>query len=1101
MHDDHEAHGGGQESNPWPDRVNEAYYDKMGADFGRQTRDRINWMCAQAKGKTVLDVGCSQGIASLLMAREGFAVVGVDIFRPAVDYASAERNKEIETVRDRLEFRCTDLAAIEGGPFDTVVMGEVIEHQTNPVRFIQRAAALVGPEGRIVITVPYGLHPWPDHKSTVFPRHIASALGSEFELTLLEVIDGYIRVVADRRAKESVGDGDHVVLLQATEKGALESQSRYYAANANRQQVEKAKQDLEERFASSQAERLKLLDRLRGLEGELALHAQSVVAMEAALLDARQRSQTEERLSRDHATAREKHVERVEKLLQEVAVHKALSEQSSRTIVELEGARQKALRSLDELEAKCIAQEERIEADRRLIAELEEAQKASGFLIQEMRSACEGHAAADSEYRRSISQLNEKLRATNAECARAEELQRSEQSLRRQFDELQHELVTAQHKRTAHWAKLEAERERSEKLVALAEELHRENELYRHSVALAIGRAFLGLKSPRGVLGFPRAISTAIAEYRQRQAGELASKPLAVPQLRHVHVPPMKSAGTGGGRAEANAQYQRDALLEAEKKKLSIIGWNQEADAAAVPVLSVLDEFSRSCFAPHAHLIEPRPDNWEGLLEAFPPRFLLVESCWKGNHGTWQYRVANYEHPPGKELAAMVEGCEQRGIPTVFWNKEDPTHFEGFIDCARRFDVVLTTAAEAIPKYEQRTSARVDVLQFAAEDSLHNPIGSALRNDKVCFAGSFYTDGFDARRDAQAMLLDAASEFELDVFDRNHGTLGSDAASFACPPEFAGFVRGKLSYRDTIRAYREYRVFLNVNSVSDSPTMFSRRVFELLACGTPVVSVWSRGTEETFGSDIVWHVRNRDEAQEAISVLLTDDREWRRRSLAGIRAVLSRHTYRHRFQSILRMVSQDAPIVDPLGNVMVVAEVASQAEMDSVLASFNRQSLDDGTAAKLLLVARAEGLQPCNASGTVELVSNADRPLADILMQATERNRGLLLAPVSPQAVYGRHYVQDLVHATRYSKAAIVGKPADGQRSSQYCFGQELDPQACIISQPGLAAAGLTLSEALSGLPQGVTVTTYAADTANFARTSSVPDAAQRHEILRQMEF
>ena len=69
MHDDHKSDAGHDAADPRADRINEAYHDAMGAAFGQKTRERINWMCSQARGTTVLDVGCSQGIASILRRR------------------------------------------------------------------------------------------------------------------------------------------------------------------------------------------------------------------------------------------------------------------------------------------------------------------------------------------------------------------------------------------------------------------------------------------------------------------------------------------------------------------------------------------------------------------------------------------------------------------------------------------------------------------------------------------------------------------------------------------------------------------------------------------------------------------------------------------------------------------------------------------------------------------------------------------------------------------------------------------------------------------------------------------------------------------------
>ena len=60
-------------------------------------------------------------------------------------------------------------------------------------------------------------------------------------------------------------------------------------------------------------------------------------------------------------------------------------------------------------------------------------------------------------------------------------------------------------------------------------------------------------------------------------------------------------------------------------------------------------------------------------------------------------------------------------------------------------------------------------------------------------------------------------------------------------------MRGSLDYERMLTAYRAHKVMLNVNSVVDSPTMLARRVFEILASGTPVVSTRSAAVEHGLG--------------------------------------------------------------------------------------------------------------------------------------------------------------------------------------------------------------------------------------------------------------
>jgi hypothetical protein len=302
-----------------------------------------------------------------------------------------------------------------------------------------------------------------------------------------------------------------------------------------------------------------------------------------------------------------------------------------------------------------------------------------------------------------------------------------------------------------------------------------------------------------------------------------------------------------------------------------------------VRVLSVLDEFSAACFRPETTLVEPRPDNWRPVAEFENPDVAFVESAWKGNSGSWQYRVARYANPPGRELPEMVSWLRDQGVPTVFWNKEDPVHFHQFIDAARLFEFVLTTDAEKIPAYRAALGHdQVMAMPFAAQPRLHRPSANGERRlARACFAGSYYVSRFDDRRREMESLLDAARPFGLDIYDRNHGMTGPAGQDFQFPERFRPHIKGRLQYDKLIEAHHRYRLFLNVNSVVDSPTMFSRRIFELLACGTPVVSTYSRGIEELLGDDVVWMVRSEKQAAEAIEALLRDDREWRRRILPG----------------------------------------------------------------------------------------------------------------------------------------------------------------------------------------------------------------------------
>ena len=81
---------------------------------------------------------------------------------------------------------------------------------------------------------------------------------------------------------------------------------------------------------------------------------------------------------------------------------------------------------------------------------------------------------------------------------------------------------------------------------------------------------------------------------------------------------------------------------------------------------------------------------------------------------------------PRPALVELVDWCREHGVPTVFWNKEDPVHYDDFLDTARLFDHVWTTDVERLDDYRRDLGHdRVGVLPFAAQPAVHNPVRPA----------------------------------------------------------------------------------------------------------------------------------------------------------------------------------------------------------------------------------------------------------------------------------------------------------------------------------------------------------------------------------------
>jgi spore maturation protein CgeB len=206
-----------------------------------------------------------------------------------------------------------------------------------------------------------------------------------------------------------------------------------------------------------------------------------------------------------------------------------------------------------------------------------------------------------------------------------------------------------------------------------------------------------------------------------------------------------------------------------------------------------------------------------------------------------------------------------------------------------------------IPRYREMLGHdRVHLLQFFAQPAIHYPGPEEQRTGTVAFAGSYYTAKHPERREQTEMLLDPAREFGLHIFDRHGGT---DDARFAWPEKYRPHIVGSLNYLQTVEAYRRYKVFLNLNTVTNSPTMCARRVFELAACGTAIISGPSTALNEQEAGGMMAIVRDRREALRGLRDLLEDAAMRKAMATSGKRWIDSGHTANHRLDVLVSVLA------------------------------------------------------------------------------------------------------------------------------------------------------------------------------------------------------
>lgn len=298
--------------------------------------------------------------------------------------------------------------------------------------------------------------------------------------------------------------------------------------------------------------------------------------------------------------------------------------------------------------------------------------------------------------------------------------------------------------------------------------------------------------------------------------------------------------------------------------------------------------------------------NYRWVLRFWKPDFLFVESAWHGYRNAWKFKIAAYpDHPErnNHSLARLVAYARDLGIPSVFWNKEDGVHFDRFIDSAKLFDHIFTVDENCIPRYRAVVGPGVTVntLMFPVQPATHHFSGFNFKHKRANFVGSYGHHVHDRRRYWQDLMFDAATKtgLGLTVVDRNSDR---KSANYRFPVAPGLEVLPALSHDRTAQIYKDYLVSLNVNTIEDSATMYSRRLVEILACGGIAVTNPSPAVDRFF-KDYCHVVDSAEGAAELFARLRhgpsADDLA---RAEAGARYVLAEHTWAHRLAEIASVV-------------------------------------------------------------------------------------------------------------------------------------------------------------------------------------------------------
>ncbi|WP_433847451.1 glycosyltransferase family protein [Acinetobacter proteolyticus] len=358
--------------------------------------------------------------------------------------------------------------------------------------------------------------------------------------------------------------------------------------------------------------------------------------------------------------------------------------------------------------------------------------------------------------------------------------------------------------------------------------------------------------------------------------------------------------------------------------------------------LTLLDPISELCWQDGFPGFAISRKKFEAQIASTTSDFAFFESAWKANKSQWLYAFnsPNLQHNNAQDLLKVIGLLRAKKLPVIFWNKEDPMHYEMFKPIAKEADYVFTTDSLKVAEYKKDLGhSNVWSLPFAAPIKITNPINRfKLDTETVCFAGTYYAKNHPDRKKQMDMLLPTLLKFNGAIYDR---ASNSTSENYQYPEVYQKVIREGVDFDEMTQLYKKFKVFLNVNTITQSPTMMSRRVYELLASGTPVVSTPSKAITEQFPG-IVLTVRNEDEAKIAVEKLLTDSHFWNKQSVLGIREVMANHTYEDRWLDIKAKMQGENEIKINKPSLRIIAIYHGYQDINFFIKNLIDQSEDVG---------------------------------------------------------------------------------------------------------------------------------------------------------------
>jgi len=404
-----------------------------------------------------------------------------------------------------------------------------------------------------------------------------------------------------------------------------------------------------------------------------------------------------------------------------------------------------------------------------------------------------------------------------------------------------------------------------------------------------------------------------------------------------------------------------------------------------INIAIVTDSLAYNYFNNSANLFYVGPNNYKEVINNNNIDLFMFITCWQGmNNEDWRGMSGNKDIR--NQLIEIFRYCRSKNIPSIYWSKEDPVHYDKYHELSRYADYIFTTAVECIPDYILYTgNNNVFPLQYGINPYIHNPIGFRVNNEKnfktnnqILFAGSWYTK-HKKRAVDEEKLFDGVikSNKELIIIDRNYF---NPSKTVTFPKKYLQFTYPSMTYTKLQNFQKLFNWIINLNTVKNSETMCAARVFELQAQGMAILSNPALIIDRNFPN--IFTAKTKDDVIRILEE--TSEKEIHEKQLTGIRNVYDNTVFERLYDILYKIGLKDEPIQNK--KVFVLCNKITE----DIISMFSKQTYKN----KQLLTKT----------------------------QASHIELNGFIVFFSEKYNYGIHYLQDMINGFKYTDSAFITK-------------------------------------------------------------------------------